>query len=132
MTDKTLGFLEEKINETLNQAIPIRFVYTQLPFTPEPQVLWKWAVWFEITGDYEGHFFRALGGNSAPFGESQMDSVQKHPFLQKLDLKIHMEPGDEIYEPDGNEWFKNLRNDLRLSSETRPLNFAVRIWERVY
>lgn len=119
------------LNETLNQAIPIGFIYTQLPFKSSPQVLWKWAAWEQITALYEGHFFRAEGGNSAPFETSQLDSVQKHPILRnKYGFYARRGPGDDINDPFQGKWYKN-NGDLRMSNETRPINYAVRIWQRI-
>lgn len=121
-----LGVLSK--NATLNQAIPIGFIYTQLPFQSEPSVLWNWAVWEEISSKYSGHFFRVRGGSSAPFGIPQTDSVQAHSvFAASSDKYITL--FNEIKVPEFTS--KIGRNILRMSIETRPINYAVKIWQRI-
>lgn len=116
------------LNESLDQAVPIGFTYTQLPFQPEPSEIWSWATWENVTGNYSNHFFRAEGNASEPFGTSQSDAMQNHitpsqrssggEFSRRAHRCYNCDVDSDI-------------NFLRMASETRPLNYAVRIWKRI-
>jgi hypothetical protein len=53
--------------------LPLHFVYTQYPRQLSPQGTFSGS-WEEITKEYAGLFFRAAGGNAAPFGQDQKQS----------------------------------------------------------
>ena len=52
---------------------PIDSIYTQYPNCKEPKELWKNTNWEII--DYNGAFFRSVGGNSNEFGKIQNEGL---------------------------------------------------------
>jgi len=113
--------------------IPVGFIYFQLPGKPEPSTMFV-GNWDNITSQFEGVFFRAEGGNAAAFGSGQQgQSVQSH---------YHTQYGSNGWtyittnRPDNN--FKDMANSTPYTSntgttgstETRPVNITIRIWER--
>jgi len=60
-----------KQQSQINSLIPIDFLYTQFPGQSSPQELWPNMNWNEVTKEYSGLFFRAEGGESLPFGQTQ-------------------------------------------------------------
>ena len=60
--------LDKKKND---QLIPIGFLYTQYPSQTSPDDIWPGYKWSDITSQYAGLFFRAGGGGSLPFGQTQ-------------------------------------------------------------
>jgi hypothetical protein len=66
--------LEEKINKLETQCpFPVDSIYTQYPNCKEPKELWKNTKWELI--DFNGAFFRAVGGNSNEFGKIQNEGL---------------------------------------------------------
>ena len=65
---------EEKINELeIRCPFPIDSIYTQYPNCKEPKELWKNTNWEII--DFNGAFFRSVGGNSKEFGKIQNEGL---------------------------------------------------------
>jgi hypothetical protein len=66
--------LEEKINKLeIRCPFPVDSIYTQYPNCKEPKELWKETNWEII--DFNGAFFRAVGGNSNEFGKIQNEGL---------------------------------------------------------
>ena len=66
--------LEEKINKLeIRCPFPVDSIYTQYPNCKEPKELWKNTNWEII--DYNGAFFRSVGGNSNEFGKIQNEGL---------------------------------------------------------
>ena len=66
--------LEEKIEKLKIQCpFPVDSIYTQYPNCKEPKELWKNTNWEII--DFNGAFFRAVGGNSNEFGKIQNEGL---------------------------------------------------------
>ena len=66
--------LKEKIKELeIRCPFPIDSIYTQYPNCKEPKELWKNTNWEII--DYNGAFFRSVGGNSNEFGKIQNEGL---------------------------------------------------------
>jgi hypothetical protein len=63
--------LNSSLEDVRKNPVPIGFIYVQLPSQPEPKTLWSMVEWKDVTSDYAGLFFRAEGGNSFPFGQTQ-------------------------------------------------------------
>ena len=64
---------EEEINELKKCPHPIGSVYTQYPNCKEPKELWNKTKWELL--DYNGAFFRSIGGNSLDFGKFQNEGL---------------------------------------------------------
>lgn len=125
-------------------AVPVGFIYVQLPRQQEPLDIWgRTIVWQEITADYAGLFFRAAGGGSAPYGVTQeQDSIRLSgvmlegtPRSTSNDISVPKSgwstactSGAVGANYGGTIW--GLRFSLS-SAEVRPRNSAVRIWIRV-
>lgn len=138
-----INHMRDRINETLDKVIPIGFIYTQLPFQKSPEIIWPWALWEQITSNYSGHFFRAEGGRSNEFGVPQDDAIRDHRhdfgarFSNKFTsdhhrVKLHSKEPFYLDEHGLSGYIS--RYDLSgkyISYETRPKNYAVRIWIRI-
>ncbi|XP_074595816.1 uncharacterized protein LOC141850950 [Brevipalpus obovatus] len=140
----TFPAIEEMRRQISRQMIPIGFIYTQLPFQSSPALLWPWAKWMDITANYSGYFFRAEGNGSAPFGVAQDDAFRQHQ--HSIDyININLLPsisyGNGIMSD--NHGYKyshrsstgnitSLSSQFISDTETRPKNFAVRIWIRSF
>jgi len=131
--------------------VPIGFVYLQLPNQEEPEQLWPNCIWESITNQYEGLFFRAEGGDSGRFGETQNERTNRI-------TQLAVEPSDchdnnyklpsPLLVPDSGwskvgraGWYIRGQSDDKYNcegikvetsgGETRPINTAIRIWKRV-
>lgn len=119
-----------------NDLIPIGFIYIEYRNQSSPSTLWPTMNWVDITSDFAGQFFRALGGNSSAWDEVQqpcapkiarvgstggnaevLDSWFNHP-VKKIHTGKYESPGT------GTRFFIE-------GCEVRPINTAVRIWKRV-
>ncbi|XP_074599381.1 uncharacterized protein LOC141853803 [Brevipalpus obovatus] len=125
----------EIVDRVHNETIPVGFIYFQLPFQMEPLSIWDWAKWEQVTSNYSGHFFRAEGGGSEPFGYAQADSMQSHR-VDAVSLESKkVESGSDRpalsvtttnkVKPEADEG-----KTLRFTNETRPINYAIKIWRR--
>ena len=66
--------MENKIKELeIRCPFPLDSIYTQYPNCKEPKELWKNTSWELI--DFNGAFFRAVGGNSNEFGKIQNEGL---------------------------------------------------------
>ena len=63
--------LLSQINYLKQNPVPCGFIYVQTPGQSEPKKLWPNTEWESVTEKYAGLFFRAEGGQSAPFGRKQ-------------------------------------------------------------
>ena len=61
----------------MEDAIPIGFIYTQLPNQSSPVDIWPNTNWTDITEEYSGLFFRAEGKGSQPFGQIQQQNYSR-------------------------------------------------------
>lgn len=127
-----VGQLGKEIDEMLNKAIPNGFIYVQYPKQPEPNQIWKWARWQEISSLYGGHFFRVISDPSS-FGARQNDAFQGHwhqvncpsnTFFWKKNVNCptNMQIQDSISDL--------IHGQPRIANETRPINYSVRVWIR--
>ena len=65
--DRMKSTLINLVKKSTN-PIPIGFTYVQLPHEKGPSDFWPEINWKDVTPDYAGVFFRAGGGEAAPFG----------------------------------------------------------------
>ena len=132
------------VKDLRDNPVPVGFIYVQLPHQPEPSELWPTVKWTQVTSQYAGRFFRAEGGDSSSFGYSQDDALQGHShqyaYYSCDSGKVYYDYGDHsgyakycsssIYST-GDIASKSGYGSPRTASETRPVNYAVRIWKRV-
>jgi hypothetical protein len=141
-----------QINQSTPGRLPIGFVYVQFPNQLDPQTAFG-GQWEDITSDYAGLFFRAEGlhdpdRGSLPFSDTsvivQDDSIQKH--YHRLQDDQGQNYTGRIVDGGGVQGGIDHRTDLsstarelqarniisgRWSTETRPINTAIRIWKKV-
>lgn len=55
-------------------VMPVGSVYVRFKGQPAPNTLWG-GTWQNISSQYAGEFFRAEGGDAAPFGQSQAEGL---------------------------------------------------------
>lgn len=137
------------INSARDAAIPVGFLYTQLPGMSAPATLWPWATWANESATFAGAFFRAEGGKASVFGSGvQTDAFQLHGHELEdnsgntvTSRSITSGGATEGPSPDGSadEWALTRAGDPitqgsggtpRTADETRPTNYTVRIWRR--
>lgn len=64
------------LTNLVNKIIPIGFIYIQLRGQATPDDLFGTSgKWQDISSEYAGEFFRAVGGNSASFGTTQAEGL---------------------------------------------------------
>jgi hypothetical protein len=56
--------------------VPVGTVYFQQRGRAEPADLYGFGEWQNISSSFQGQFFRAEGGNAAPFGGTQNDAMR--------------------------------------------------------
>jgi hypothetical protein len=135
----SLSRLQEILLDVKLNPVPIGFIYVQLPNKKSPTEIWSWMTWKDITSSYAGLFFRAEGGNAAPFGKIQSENS---PRLSQIDQAHEAETGAETpFDVIPGSWspyvfagkFESPNNHLRFlvsSGEVRPRNMAIRVLER--
>ncbi|XP_037036061.1 uncharacterized protein LOC119074162 [Bradysia coprophila] len=124
-----------------NNPVPIGFIYVQLRNQSEPGALWVNTTWQEITSQYAGLFFRAVGEGSAAFGVTQLENsprltdvgtarlpgfVNQIPIQPTGSWSVSLPVGEP--NPSASVHF-GLSFAVR-SGEVRPRNTAMRIWIR--
>lgn len=119
--------------------VPIGFIYVQLSGQPEPSNIWPTVTWTEITSEYAGLFFRALGSGSASFGYIQAENSPRLTEVSNTlvgsvfnDLQIPVNGGWSSWISTGStsavsHWALQF---LVSTGEVRPRNSAIRIWKR--
>ncbi len=129
-------------------TVPIGFIYVQYPNQTVPEILWPNTSWTDISSNFAGLFFRALGGGAASFGDTQGEnnprvSQVSSNFPWKVDAKcdknVNLNPGSSQclrvgYFKGGDTTYQTAVSELNLyssSGEVRPRNTAVRIWKRI-
>lgn len=121
-------------------------MYTQLPGQPSPYELWPTVEWSDVSGEYAGQFFRAEGGDSAPWGEVQSHNSPRIVKLTYSESRLdHIDYVSEMPVVEGTSPLLKIGNQDQASGtldtreyltveasggEVRPVNRAVRIWRR--
>ena len=138
-----------KINQIIDKAIPVGFIYVQFPGESAPADLFE-GEWTNISSQFAGQFFRAEGGNAASFGSSQGGGAPDisgylGPFLtsqiNSASGAIYFGFGSQVnwnVVTSGNmgEVYAHVNlSDLRSHAgyslnEFRPANHTIRIWKR--
>lgn len=132
--------LEARISNAVDNAVPVGFIYSQLPNEKSPQQIWPSTEWKDISSDFAGVFFRVIGGNAASFGSRQSDhsprlvSVQRHygqGSYQKVSVYANGYRSDIIDADDVSIGSSQGISFTVSSGEVRPVNMAIKIWKRV-
>ena len=131
-----------ELNNLKSNPVPIGFIYVQLSGQSEPKTLWPNTEWQNISPKYSGLFFRAEGGQSSPFGQTQEQLTQSidlqstgigHRFNVDYThgpIKVSNNYQLPIFTGSPNvDWYGILIKHN--SEEVRPRNQAVRIWQRI-
>ena len=71
--NQNLSKNEKEINELKKCPFPIGAIYTQYPNCKEPKELWSKTDWELL--NYNGAFFRSIGGKSLDFGKLQKEGL---------------------------------------------------------
>ena len=126
-----VGQLGKEIDELLNKTVPNGYIYIQYPKQPEPNQIWKWAKWKEISNLYKGHFFRVVS-DPFSFGVEQKDAFQGHWHSLNCPSRFFFKRDDVCAQ---NIQVRDSSSDLihgqpRLANETRPINYSIRVWMR--
>ena len=115
----------------------------------EPGEIWSGMIWEDVSTNYSGVFFRVVGGETAPFGEIQMENTTR------IDKFNTVEDSDPVWrEHDGfgkatipwsgpslwvqmgglyhaNPWHVKYVNFESSGGEVRPKNMAIKKWKRI-
>lgn len=127
------------LKQQFADSVPVGFVYFQLSNQPEPKTIWAGTNWQEITSQYKNLFFRALGDESAKFGEIQEESSPKLTHIRMNEDTNHC---NAEYKPIAGVWNDDAIHltgggDLQhiqffvSKDKVRPKNTAIKIWKRV-
>ena len=63
------------IQPTEAPALPVGFIYLQIPQQKSPQEMFPKQTWADISSNFPGLFFRVVGGDSKEFGAVQEENV---------------------------------------------------------
>ena len=148
---KIIESQQSRLDKLEKSSIPIGFLYTQFPSMSSPRRLWPSLQWTEVTYQYAGLFFRAVGRGSLPFGQTQQADQSSITYIE-TDDGITTERksffGCEIwkgnsrknvplddwaaYKCEGNKITKfNIQDFYTTRAEVRPKNTAIKIWKRI-
>lgn len=126
-------------------VMPVGSVYVRFKGQPAPNTLWG-GTWQNISSQYAGEFFRAEGGDAAPFGQSQAEGLPNITGrfvswdvsgafqLRYVGTSSGLGKGDYWYDQDkGDVHFDaSLSSDIfGKSSHVTPKNSTVQVWKRI-
>lgn len=145
----TLSKMQSLLVQTMQNPVPLGFIFVQLPNEKSPLDFWPWMIWTDISSSFNGVFFRvANGGNAGSFGEIQEEDS---PYLKEVDYGScfaddcnAFATGATLSRAGG--WSKNVFTNPRAKydsngqagllkfyiegGEVRPKNMAVKVWKR--
>ncbi|WP_428769290.1 hypothetical protein V1L52_10030 [Treponema sp. HNW] len=140
----------ELINKADPNIPPVGSKYVRFPGDPEPHERYPHptAQWKNVSSRFPGDFLRIEGGNAAVFSENtsvsytdgigkeggaQMDALQEHTHTYRVRTGAARNgPAGWRCAGDGSEYPQSSgANNTRKTSETRPKNITVQLWERV-
>lgn len=129
--------MQMKVMKLMNNPVPVGFTYAQLPKEKPPTEIWPWMEWTDVSQDYEGVFFRVVGGESSSFGEVQEGNS---PRLTRVDRvrtstygAVEISANGEAsaaFDADDSSFSDRGMTFTVSGGETRPRNMAIRIWKR--
>lgn len=131
--------------------MPVGFIYIQLRGQSTPDELFgSSGKWQDISNTYAGEFFRAVGGNSGNFGNTQAEGLPNITgssggiylaqyksdigtgALRQIDGGVGMGDAAVIIHSPIITFNASLSNSIYgASSHVTPYNSAVRIWKKI-
>ena len=139
--DKKHKALQDEMKTFKASSLPIGFLYSQLPNQSSPLELWPNTNWIEVTQQYAGLFFRAEGGGSETFGQTQqanqswISSIYSWGYSR---LRTDGIQRDGVVELDQGKWHSCYPayglykiGFYTTKAEVRPKNTAIKIWKRI-
>lgn len=138
-----------KLTQMEKQLISSGFTHVQLPKDKAPNELWPSFTWKDISSEYEGVFFRVVGGDAASFGQLQQYNAPRLEIvylgdsnddlkLGKIDAKANVTLpvtgwSKAAYTGDNsNGYYKHYYMNFKHSdiAEVRPRNMAIKVYKR--
>lgn len=140
------------LTNLVNKIIPIGFIYIQYRNQSTPDILFGTdGKWQDVSAEYAGEFFRAVGGDSSSFGATQAEGLPNITgtidpvsglFKSNFRNGAFSGGGDWRFSPvqqnsGGNEsavcYFSasNSNSIYGASTHVTPYNSAVRIWKKI-
>ena len=147
--DVNQNFSKAVVENAVKRTIPPGFIYIQYGNQAEPKQIWPSLSWTEVTAEYSGQFFRAVGGESESFGAKQSGNVPQvtrvsHEWVWRRQRPNENFQGDVFLRPGqttepirtGRSYGAGVGSVYGITftmseGEVRPYNSAVRIWKRV-
>ena len=127
-------------------VMPVGSVYVRFKGQPAPNTLWG-GTWQNISSQYAGEFFRAEGGDAAPFGQSQAEGLPNITgnFVSWIVDGAFMLTSVGTrggINTTGTSWAKSGKGNVNFdasrssdiygkSSHNTPKNSTVQIWKRI-
>lgn len=139
------------LKKTDSISLPVGFIYIQLRGQSTPDELFgSSSKWQDISNTYAGEFFRAVGGNSGNFGNTQAEGLPNITgnsgtihlaqyqtaagtgALRQIDGGIAMGSAINIINKPIITFNASLSNSIYgASTHVTPYNSAVRIWKKI-
>ncbi len=139
------------LKKTDSISLPVGFIYIQLRGQSTPDELFgSSGKWQDISNTYAGEFFRAVGGNSGNFGNTQSEGLpniigNSGPIhlaqyqnsagtgaLRQIDGGIAMGSAVNVINRPIITFNASLSNSIYgASTHVTPYNSAVRIWKKI-
>lgn len=139
------------LTNLVNKIIPIGFIYIQYRNQSTPDILFGTdGKWQDVSSEYAGEFFRAVGGNSSSFGVTQAEGLPNITGTFALSWGLLYSDGNGMsgaFTSNGslatpNPGSHNNRNSVVFnasnsnsiygaSTHVTPYNSSIRIWEKI-
>lgn len=139
------------LKKTDSISLPVGFIYIQLRGQSTPDELFgSSGKWQDISNTYAGEFFRAVGGNSGNFGNTQAEGLPNITgnsgtinlaqyetgagtgALRQIDGGIAMGSAINVINKPIITFNASLSNSIYgASTHVTPYNSAVRIWKKI-
>ena len=139
------------LKKTDSISLPVGFIYIQLRGQSTPDELFgSSGKWQDISNTYAGEFFRAVGGNSGSFGNTQAEGLPNITgnsgtihlaqyetgagtgALRQIDGGVSMGSAINIINQPIITFNASLSNSIYgASTHVTPYNSAVRIWKKI-
>lgn len=144
----SLEKIQTLLVQTMQNQVPLGFIYVQLPYEKSPQEIWSGMTWTDISYIFDGVFFRVASGKAASFGTVQeefspyIDEIKYEYIWDSVDaphyVKIPRTGGwsgkieNALINSGNGREYRGYHNFHFAAGEVRPKNMAVKIWKRTY
>lgn len=137
------------LTNLVNKIIPVGFIYIQYRNQSTPDILFGTdGKWQDVSAEYAGEFFRAVGGNSGSFGSTQNEGLPDIYGGIQSGSNVFMgtsgafSVGTRYYDPANNNTTQKDYNTVEFhasnynsiygaSTHVTPYNSAIRIWKKI-